>query len=60
MPITIHQLVVRWQNPRTGKTYLFKTLIRNPDKFPVGSSVPFLIDPEHPKWWHRLENLQDM
>src|SRR5947208_2153340 len=40
VPITIHQLVTHWQNPQTGKTYSFKTLVRNPDKFPVGSSIP--------------------
>ncbi|GHO98943.1 hypothetical protein KSF_089910 [Reticulibacter mediterranei] len=59
-PVTIHQLVARWQNPQTGKTYVFKTPVRNPDKFPVGSSVPFLIDPKNPKWWHRLQDLQNV
>lgn len=60
IPITFHRLVAHWQNPQTGKTYVFKTPIRHPDKFPVGSSVPFLIDPQKPGWWHRLENLQDV
>jgi hypothetical protein len=60
VPTTIHRLVARWQDPRTGKTYSLKAMIRNPDKFPVGSSVPVLIDPEHPRWLHRLENLQDV
>jgi hypothetical protein len=60
IPGTSHQLVARWQHPQTGKTYQFKALVRNPDKFPVGSSVAFLIDPQHPKWWHRLENLQNV
>jgi hypothetical protein len=60
VPSTIHQLVAHWQNPQTGKCYAFKAFIRHPERFPVGSSVPFLIDPQHPRWWHRLENLQDI
>lgn len=59
-PTTIHQLVARWQHPETGKTYVFKAPVRNVEKFPVGSAVPFLIDPKNPRWWHRLENLQDV
>lgn len=57
---TSHQLVTHWQHPQTGKTYSFKYIIRNPDKFPVGSSIAFLIDPQNPKWWHRLENVRDV
>ena len=59
-PVTVHQLVAHWQHPQTGKTYVFKVPIRNVEKFPVGSTVPFLVDPKKPKWWHRLENMQDV
>lgn len=59
-PVTIHQLVARWQHPQTGKTYVFKAPIRNVEKFPVGSTVPFLIDLKNPRWWHRLENVQNV
>ena len=52
-------LSARWQDPRTGKTYTLRGIIVDPTKFPVGSSVAFLINPKHPGWWHRLENLQD-
>ncbi len=57
-PKKIHHLVTRWQDPQTGKTYTLKGIVKNPDKFPVGSSIPFLINAQHPRW-HRLENMQD-
>ncbi len=44
-----YSLVARWQNPQTGKTYTLRSPVRNAEKFPVGSPVAFLIDPQHPK-----------
>jgi hypothetical protein len=58
-PKKIHHLITRWQDPQTGKTYTLKGFVKNPDKFPVGSSVHFLINAQHPKW-HRQENMLDV
>jgi hypothetical protein len=55
----LHQLFARWEDPLTGKVYIFKSVVKDPEKFPVGSSVAFLIDPAHPRW-HRMENMQDI
>ena len=54
-PRKIYRLVASWQHPKTGKTYLLKAPIRDPDKYPVGSSVSFLVNLDHPRW-HRLED----
>lgn len=54
----LHQLFARWEDPLTGKVYIFKSVIKDPEKFPVGSNVTFLIDPGHPRW-HRIENMQE-
>ncbi len=59
LPRKYYRLSARWQDPRTGKTYTLRSMIVDPTKFPVGSSVAFLINPKHPRWLHRLENLQD-
>ena len=56
VPQQIYFLVATWQHPETGKTYTFKAAIQNRDKFPIGSSVPFLVDYNHPRW-HRLEDM---
>jgi hypothetical protein len=60
IPGTRHELRAHWLDQEARKTYVLKANIRNPDKFPVGSSVPFFIDQKHPQWWHRLENLRDV
>jgi len=59
LPRKYYRLSAYWQDPRTGKTYTLRSMILDPAKFPVGSSVAFLINPKHPRWLHRLENLQD-
>ena len=59
VPRPLHQLFARWEDPLTGKVYTFKSVVKDPEKFPVGSSVAFLIDPAHPRW-HRMENMQDI
>ena len=56
VPQQAYFLVATWQHPETGKTYTFKAPIMNRDKFPLGSSVPFLVDYNHPRW-HRLEDM---
>ena len=56
VPQQVYFLVATWQHPETGKTYTFKAAIQNRDKFPIGSSVPFLVDYNHPRW-HRLEDM---
>lgn len=59
LPRKYYRPSARWQDPRTGKTYTLRSMIVDPTKFPVGSSVAFLINPQHPRWLSRLENLQD-
>ncbi len=55
-PVTqTYFLVATWQHPETGKTYTFKTPIRNRAKFPIGSSVAFLVDYQNPRM-HCLED----
>lgn len=54
-PRKIYRLVASWQHPKTGKTYLLKAPIRDPGKYPVGSSVSFLVNMDQPRW-HRLED----
>ena len=58
-PEKYYRLSARWQDPRTGKTYALKSMLMDPTKFPVGSSVAFLVNPRHPGWLNRLENLPD-
>src|SRR5579884_925626 len=58
MPVTIHYLTASWQHPRTGKVYLLRTPVKNPQMFTMGSTVAFLVDLDHPRW-HRLEQEQD-
>jgi hypothetical protein len=58
VPRPLHQLFARWEDPLTGKVYIFKSVVKDPEKFPVGSGVAFLIDPAHPRW-HCIENMQD-
>lgn len=48
-PTKAYHLVARWQDPQTGKTYTLRSPVKDADKFPVGSSVPFLIDAQHPR-----------
>ncbi len=49
IPTKVYHLVARWQNPQTGKTYTLRSPVRNAEMFPVGSSVFFLIDTQHPR-----------
>jgi len=49
VPKKVYHLVARWQNPQTGKTYTLRSPVRNAEMFPVGSSVIFLIDMQHPR-----------
>jgi len=56
VPQQVYFLIATWQHPQTGKTYTFKAPIRNRDRFPIGSSVPFLVDYNHPRW-HRMEDM---
>ena len=48
-PKNAYSLVARWQDPQTGKAYTLRSPVRNAEQFPVGSSVSFLIDAQHPK-----------
>jgi hypothetical protein len=57
-PVTIHYLTARWQHPRTGKVYLLRTPVKDPEMFTMGSTVPFLVDLNNPRW-HRLEQMED-
>ncbi len=50
--------IYSWEDPLSGKVYTLKSVVKDPEKFPVGSSVAFLIDPAHPRW-HCIENMQD-
>lgn len=50
LPRPVYTLSARWQNPKTGQAYTFATRIRDPDKFPIGSSVVILIDPNNPNF----------
>ena len=52
----IYHLFARWQHPETGKVYTLRGMVKDPSKFPVGSSVPFLVDYDNPRW-HRMEDL---
>src|SRR5215470_11167685 len=52
-PRKIYRLSARWQHPETGKVYTLRGMVKDPSKFPVGSSVPFLVDYNHPRW-HRM------
>jgi hypothetical protein len=56
VPRKAYFLVATWQHPQTGKTYTFRAPIMNRDKFPVGSSVSFLVDFNNPRR-HRLEDM---
>ena len=58
-PITIHYLTASWQHPTTGRVYVLKTPVKDPGMFTMGSTVPFLVDLDHPRW-HRLEQMQDV
>ena len=49
-----YRIFAQWQQPQTGKTFTYKAVIKNPERFPVGSFVPVSIDPKHPQW-HILE-----
>ena len=49
VPAKVYHLVARWQNPQTGKMYTLRSPIRNAEMFPIGSSVSFLIDMQHPR-----------
>jgi len=53
---TMYRLVATWQHPQTGKSYTLRATIRHPDRFPIGSSVSFLVNYDNPRW-HRLEDL---
>jgi hypothetical protein len=55
-PRKMYRLLASWQHPQTGKTYTLKAPIRSPEKFPIGSSVSFLVNYDNPRW-HRLEDL---
>jgi hypothetical protein len=52
----IYRLSARWQHPETRKVYTLRGMVKDPSKFPVGSSVPFLVDYDNPRW-HRMEDL---
>jgi len=56
VPRKAYFLVATWQHPQTGKTYTFRAPIMNWDKFPIGSSVSFLVDYNNPRR-HRLEDM---
>ena len=56
VPRKAYFLVATWQHPQTGKTYTFRAPIMNRDKFPIGSSVSFLVDYNNPRR-HRLEDM---
>ncbi len=56
VPRKTYFLVATWQHPQTGKTYTFRAPIMNRDKFPIGSSVSFLVDYNNPRR-HRLEDM---
>jgi hypothetical protein len=43
-------LSAQWHDPKKDRIYTFSTPIPDPDKFPIGSSVPFLIDPNDPNY----------
>ena len=55
-PWKMYRLLASWQHPQTGRTYTLKAPIRSPEKFPIGSSVSFLVNYNNPRW-HRLEDL---
>jgi hypothetical protein len=52
---TIYMLFAEWQHPETRNVYTFKSMVRDQAKFPVGCSVSFLVDMDHPRWY-RLES----
>jgi hypothetical protein len=45
-----YRLFAQWQDPKTGQTYTFRTSIKKPDKYPVGSSIPVVFNPKKPTW----------
>ena len=55
-PRKLYRLNASWQHPQTGKTYTLKAPIFYPEKFPIGSSVSFLVNYDNPRL-HRLEDL---
>ncbi|HEY7417084.1 MAG TPA: hypothetical protein VH593_17995, partial [Ktedonobacteraceae bacterium] len=57
-PVMIHYLTASWRHPKTGRIHLLKTPVKDPGMFTMGSTVPFLVDLDHPHW-HRLEQIQD-
>lgn len=53
---TIYRLIANWQHPLTGKTYTLRAQISQPDRFPVGSSVNFLVNYDDPRF-HQLTDV---
>ncbi len=59
VPKQVSILVAQWQQPQTGKVFTYKGRTTNPEKFPIGSSVPVLIDPHDPAGLYLMEGLRD-
>ncbi len=58
-PKQVYILVAQWQQPQTGKVFTYKGRTTNPEKFPIGSSVPVLIDPHDPAGVYLMVGLQE-
>ncbi len=58
-PKQIYILVAQWQQPQTGKVFTYKGRTTNLEKFPIGSSVPVLIDPHDPAGLYLMVGLQE-
>ena len=55
MPGKIYRIVATWQHPQTGKIYTFTAHTSFPDRFPIGSSVAFLVNYDNPLSYRLLD-----
>jgi hypothetical protein len=53
---TMYRLVASWQHPQTGKTHMLRASISHPKRYPVGSSVNFLVNYDDPRF-HQLADV---
>lgn len=59
VPKQIYILVAQWQQPQTENVFTYRGHTTHPEKFPIGSSVPVLIDPHDPAGLYLMEGLRD-
>ncbi len=58
-PKQVYLLLAQWQQPQTGKVFTYQGRTTNPEKFPIGSSIPVLIDPHDPAGLYLMVGLQE-